>query len=73
VSAVRAVVREVIGLFVADWTQALLTLAIIALAWFAIPRLHSALFAFALAVALAVQLIFATGAEAHRMRAHRTQ
>ena len=68
----RAVFDEVIGLFVSDWTQALITLAIIAAGWIAIPRLHSAVAAFAFAAALAAQLIFATGAEARRSRAHRT-
>lgn len=68
----RAVIDEVVGLFVSDWTQALITIAIIAAGWLAIPRLHVAAVAFALAAALAVQLIFATGAEARRTRAHRT-
>jgi hypothetical protein len=69
---VRAGVDEVVGLFVSDWTQALITIAIIAAAWLAIPRLHVAAIAFVLALALAIQLIFATGAEARRTRAHRT-
>ena len=69
---VRAALDEVVGLFVSDWTQALITVAIIAVGWVAIPRLHLSVIAFALAAALAVQLIFATGAEARRTRAHRT-
>ena len=69
---VRAVIDEVAGLFVSDWTQALITVAIIAAGWLVIPRLHSAAIAFVLAAALAVQLIFATSAEARRTRAHRT-
>ncbi len=65
---VRAVVDEVVGLFVSDWTQTAVTVAIIAIAWFLIPRFHFAAIAFALAAALAVQLIVATGAEARRAR-----
>ncbi len=64
----RAALDEVIGLFVADWTQALITVAILGLGWLAIARLHSSILAFALAAALAVQLVFATGAEARRTR-----
>jgi len=68
---VRAAIDEVLGLFVADWIQALITIGILAAGWVAIPRLHSAGFAFALAVALALQLVFATGAEARRTRARK--
>ncbi len=71
--AVRAVADEIIGLFVADWSQTAITLAIIVVAWFLIPRLHLAAIAFALAAALAVQLIFATIAEARRTRSHRAE
>ena len=67
--ALRAVVDEVVGLFVSDWTQTAVTIAIIAIAWFLIPRFHFVAIAFALAVALAVQLIVATRAEARRSRA----
>jgi hypothetical protein len=63
---VRAAVEEVIGLFVADWTQSLTTVAILAVAWFALSRLHVAGVAFALAVALGAQLVVATLAEARR-------
>jgi len=69
VKAIRAVVHEVVGLFVSDWTQTAVTVAIIAAAWILIPRFHYAAIAFALAAALAVQLIVATGAEARRGRA----
>jgi hypothetical protein len=65
---VRAAVNEVVGLFVSDWTQALITVVILGLGWLAIARLHLVVLAFALAVALAAQLIFSTGAEARRTR-----
>ena len=67
----RAAVDEVLGLFVSDWTQAVVTIAIIAVAWFLIPRFHVAAIAFGLGVALGAQLIFATGAEARRTRQSR--
>lgn len=69
---VRAVIDEVLGLFVSDWIQAAVTLAILAIAWFLIPRFHYAAIAFALGAALGVQLIFATGAEARRTRNRRS-
>lgn len=66
---IRAVLDEVVGLFVSDWTQTAVTIAIIAIAWFLIPRFHFVAIAFALAIALAAQLIVATRAEARRTRA----
>ena len=56
----RAAASEVIGLFVGDWVQSGVSVAILAAAWLALPRL---------AVALAVQLILATAAEARRKKA----
>jgi hypothetical protein len=70
---VRAAVEEVVGLFVADWTQTLITVVLLGLGWLAIARLHSAVMAFALAAALAAQLIFATGAEARRTRSQQPE
>ena len=67
----RAAVEEVVGLFVADWVQAAITVALIAAGWLALPRFHVEGLAFALAVALAVQLVFATAAEARRTRAQK--
>jgi ABC-type nickel/cobalt efflux system permease component RcnA len=61
-----AAVEEVIGLFVADWTQSLTTVAILALGWLALPRLHVNGVAFVLALALGLQLVVATLAEARR-------
>jgi ABC-type Co2+ transport system permease subunit len=68
---VRATVDEVLGLFVADWIQALVTVVILAAGWVALPRLHSAGLAFVLAAGLALQLVFATVAEARRTGARK--
>jgi hypothetical protein len=70
---VKAVADEVLGLFVADWIQAAVTVAIIVVAWFLIPRFHLAVIGFGLAIAIAAQLVFSTDAEARRMRAHRSR
>ena len=65
---IRAAVEEVVGLFVGDWTQTVVSVAILGVGWFALPRLHVAGFAFALCLALAAQLIAATVTEARRTR-----
>ncbi|HEV2217158.1 MAG TPA: hypothetical protein VGV88_06255 [Candidatus Dormibacteraeota bacterium] len=65
----RAAASEVIGLFVGDWFQTGVSVAILAGGWLALPRLHVAGVAFALAIALAAQLVLATAAEARRKRA----
>ncbi len=65
----RSAVSEVIGLFVGDWIQSATTVVILALAWLALTRFHVAGLAFVLALALAVQLILATAAEARRKKA----
>ncbi|TME97333.1 MAG: hypothetical protein E6I39_12990 [Chloroflexi bacterium] len=64
-----AAASEVIGLFVGDWVQSGVSVAILAAAWLALPRLHVEGVAYVLAVALAVQLILATAAEARRKKA----
>lgn len=64
----RAAVDEVIGLFVGDWTQTAVSVAILGLGWLALSRLHVMGLAFVLCVALAVQLVVATAAEARRTR-----
>jgi hypothetical protein len=69
VSWLRAAVSEVVGLFVGDWFQTGISVAILAVAWLALSRLHVAGLAYVIAVALAVQLVVATGAEARRKRA----
>jgi hypothetical protein len=65
---IRAAVDEVVGLFVGDWTQTGVSVAILALGWLALSRLHITGLAFILCVALAVQLVVATAAEARRTR-----
>jgi hypothetical protein len=62
----RAAVSEVLGLFVADWTQTLTSVVILAAGWLALPRLRVAGLAFAVALALAAQLVVATLVEARR-------
>jgi multisubunit Na+/H+ antiporter MnhE subunit len=63
---VRAAAAEVIGLFVGDWAQTLVSIAILALGWLVLSRIHTAGLAFAIAVALAVQLVYATTLEARQ-------
>jgi hypothetical protein len=68
VKFIRAAIDEVIGLFVGDWTQTIVSIAILGLGWLALSRLHVIGLAFVLCVALAVQLVLATAAEARRTR-----
>lgn len=68
-SFLRSAISEVIGLFVGDWFQSLTSVAILAVGWLALTRLHVAGLAFAMALALAVQLILATAADARRKKA----
>ena len=60
----RAAASEVIGLFVGDWAQTLVSIAILALAWLVLSRIHVDGLAFVIAIALAVQLVYATALEA---------
>ena len=62
---------EVLGLFVGDWAQTLVSVAILALGWFLLSRLSIAGLGFVVALALAVQLVYATTLEA-RERARRS-
>ena len=62
----RAAAEEVIGLFVGDWSQTAITVVLLAAAWFVLSRLHVTGLSFLLAIALAVQLVFATVTEARR-------
>ncbi len=68
-SWLRAAASEVVGLFVGDWFQSITTVVILAVAWIALPRVHVAGLAYAIAIALAAQLILATTAEARRRKA----
>ena len=60
----RAAASEVIGLFVGDWAQTLVSIAILALAWLLLSRLQVDGLAFVIAIALAVQLVYSTTLEA---------
>jgi hypothetical protein len=62
----RAALAEVIGLFVGDWTQTIVSIVILAAGWFLLGRVHQTGLAFIVALALAAQLVFATGLEARR-------
>ena len=64
----RSAVSEVLGLFVADWTQTLVSLLILAGGWLALPRFRLAGLAFTVALGLAAQLVVATVVEARRTR-----
>ena len=63
---VRSAAREVVGLFVSDWVQTVVILAIIAACWIAIAVLHITALAVlvALVLLLAAQHIWFTLAEA---------
>ena len=64
-SFLRAAVRQVIGLFVSDWVQAGVVLAIIAAGWFAVSRLGRPALV-VLVLLLAGQLIWFARADAVR-------
>lgn len=63
---IRAAVEELVGLFVGDWTQTAISVAILGAGWLILSRLHVAGLAFVLCAALAIQLVLATAAEARR-------
>ena len=60
----RAAVAEVIGLFVGDWAQTLVSIGILMLGWLVLSRIHANGLAFVIVVALAGQLVYATMLEA---------
>jgi hypothetical protein len=60
----RAAAAEVVGLFVGDWAQTLVSIAILALGWFLLSRFNITGLGFMVALALAVQLVYATTLEA---------
>ena len=66
----RAAAAEVVGLFVGDWAQTLVSVAILTLGWLVLSRVHLEGLAFVVAVGLAAQLVYATTQEA-RQRARR--
>lgn len=68
----RAAVNEVVGLFVADWTQTGISVAILALAWLVLSRFHYWPLNFIIPVLIAGQLVYATVIEARRRGAAKT-
>jgi hypothetical protein len=62
----RAAAAEVVGLFVGDWAQTLVSVAILALGWLVLSQVHLEGMAFVVAVGLAAQLVYATTLEARR-------
>lgn len=64
----RSAASEVIGLFVSDWVQTVVILAIVAAGWFAISVVHTTPLAVlvALVVLLAAQHVWFALAEARR-------
>lgn len=67
---IRSAGSEVIGLFVADWLQTAVIVAILAAGWYAIAGLHAIpLFALVgMVLLLAAQLVWFALAEARRSR-----
>jgi hypothetical protein len=63
---VRAAVRQVIGLFVGEWTQTAISIGILAAGWLVLSRVHVGGLSYVIAIALAAQLIYATTVEARR-------
>jgi hypothetical protein len=61
---IRAAGAEVVGLFVGDWLQTGVSVAILALGWFVLSRYQVEGLAFVLALGLAAQLVYATTREA---------
>jgi len=61
----RSAISEVIGLFVADWVQSAVIVAILVAAWFAVPRLGAGTLA-GLVLLLAGQMVWFARAEARR-------
>jgi hypothetical protein len=70
VKFLRAAGAEIIGLFVGDWVQTGVSVAILAAGWFLLSRVQVDGLAFVVAAALAAQLVYATTLEA-RQRARR--
>jgi hypothetical protein len=60
---------QLLGMFVSDWRQTLGILAILALGWLAISRLHAAVLPFGLAAVLAAHLVYTAVGEARRRAA----
>jgi hypothetical protein len=67
---IRAAGAQIVGLFVGDWVQTGVSVAILALGWFALSQVHVSGLGFVVAIALGAQLVYATTLEA-RERARR--
>jgi hypothetical protein len=65
---VRAAVAQVLGLFVGEWRQTLVSLAILGAGWFVLSRVQVVGLAYVVGLALAAQLVYATTSEARRKR-----
>ena len=61
----RSAISEVVGLFVADWVQSAVIVAILAAGWFAVSRLGAAALA-GLVLLLAGQMVWFARSEARR-------
>jgi hypothetical protein len=70
VNFIRATGARIVGLFVGDWVQTGVSIAILALGWLLLSRVHVAGLAFVLVIALAAQLIYATTLEARQHARH---
>lgn len=66
----RVAGEQVLGLFVADWTQTIGILIVLGLAWLAIARIHVGALVFVVPGLLAAHLVYTTLTEA-RTRARR--
>jgi hypothetical protein len=71
-SFIRAAVAQVVGLFVGEWTQTLLSVGILAAGWLVLSRVHQQGLPFVIAAALAIQLVYATTVEARRTSVSRS-
>ena len=67
--ALRAILSEVLGLFVSDWSQAVGILVILAAGYAASRVVHGPVVGFAIAGLLAVHLVFTTVTESRRRAA----
>lgn len=65
----RAAGAELLGLFVSDWLETLVILAILVVAWVVLHDRHSTWLGFVVAVALGAQLVYMTVRETRRRSA----
>jgi hypothetical protein len=68
VRVLRAILGELLGLFVADWTQTGITVGLLVAAWL-ISRTSSAAAALLLVAGIVVQLVVSSVADARRREA----